>query len=233
MPMPVPCLRPGLSSPRARRAPARSPASGPLRPGGVSAYGSVLALIALLGILLAAAWGVVTFLPQATVSVIPATTVVRHPVEVPVSTTGTSLSSGGGLAAPALQPSAQVTDTTTLQTPPLTAASLTAAFVAAQRFSATLSEDATIPTTGSRDQPAGKDKITLALVNPGAGRGVLSAGTEVSGNGVTFRLTQDVAVAGATDTGTALVYGQGSAEAEAVEVGPHTVDVGRGGRDVR
>ena len=55
---------------------------------------------------------------------------------------------------------------------------------------------------------------------------MLSAGTEVSGNGVTFRLTQDVAVAGATDTGTALVYGQGSAEAEAVEVGPHTVDVG-------
>ena len=224
MPMPVPASRPVVAPRPARTGPITRQRPAAARRGLGLWVG--VALIALLGILLAAAWGVVTFLPQATVSVIPATTVVRHPVEVPVSTTGTSLSSGGGLAAPALQPSAQVTDTTTLQTPPLTAASLTAASVAAQRFSATLSEDATIPTTGSRDQPAGKDKITLALVNPGAGRGVLSAGTEVSGNGVTFRLTQDVAVAGATDTGTALVYGQGSAEAEAVEVGPHTVDVG-------
>ena len=186
----------------------------------------VLALVALLGLLLAAAWGVLTFLPQATVAVIPGTQVVLHPVEVPVSTIGTSLSSGGGRAAPAIQPAAQVTDTTALQVPPLTSAPLTAAPVTAQRFTANLSEEATVPTTGSREQPAGKDKITLALVNPSGSRAVLSAGTDVSGGGVTFRLTQDVAVAGATDTGTALVYGQGSAEAEAVEVGPHTVGVG-------
>jgi hypothetical protein len=223
LPMPVPPARP-MTPPRLVDRPIVRQRPATARRGLGLWLG--LALIALLGILLAAAWGVVTFLPQATVSVIPATTVVRHPVEVPVSTTGTSLSAGGGLAAPALQAAAQVTDTSTLQTPPLTQEALTAPAVAAQRFSATLSEDATIPTTGNRQQPAGKDKISLALVNPGAGRAVLGAGTEVSGNGVTFRLTQDVAVGGATDTGTALVYGQGSAEAEAVEVGPHTVGVG-------
>ena len=167
LPMPMPAPRPVVAPRPARTGPITRQRPAAARRGLGLWVG--VALIALLGILLAAAWGVVTFLPQATVSVIPATTVVRHPVEVPVSTTGTSLSSGGGLAAPALQPSAQVTDTTTLQTPPLTAASLTAASVAAQRFSATLSEDATIPTTGSRDQPAGKDKITLALVNPEPG----------------------------------------------------------------
>jgi hypothetical protein len=185
-----------------------------------------LALLALLGILLAAAWGVVTFLPQATVAVIPGTQVVRHPVEVPGSTTRTRLATGGGRGAPARPATTPPTDTTTLQVGPLSSAPLTAARVAAQRFTANLTEEATVPTSGSREQPAGKDKISLSLVNPSAGRAVLSAGTEVSGAGVTFRLTQDVAVAGATDTGTALVYGQGSAEAEAVEVGPHTVGVG-------
>jgi hypothetical protein len=227
VPLPMPAPRP-VAAPRSVAVPRTGPIIRP-RPAAArrgAGLWVVLALVVLLGLLMVAAWGVLTFLPQATVAVIPGTQVVLHPVEVPVSTTGTSLSSGGGRAAPAIQPAAQVTDTTTLQVGPLTAAPLTAAPVAAQRFSASLSEDATVPTTGSREQPAGKDKITLALVNPSGSRAVLSAGTDVSGGGVTFRLTQDVAVAGATDTGTALVYGQGSVEAEAVEVGPHTVGVG-------
>lgn len=225
MPLPRPMPRPV--------APARpAPRTGPItRQRPLAARRSAglwvgLALLALLGVLLATAWGVITFLPQAIVSVIPATTVVRHPVEVPVSTTGTSLSSGGGLAAPAFQLTAQLTDTATLQTPLLNSAPLQTAPVAAQHFTANLSEEATVPTSGSREQPAGKDKIALSLVNPSVGRVVIGAGTEINGNGVTFRITQDTAVAGASDTGTALVYGSGSAEAEAVEAGPHTVGVG-------
>jgi hypothetical protein len=178
-------------------------------------------LLALLAFVAVAAFLLLPpLLTEAQVVVTPGEQTITREVLVPVSTGGAATLSQGGMVA--------VTPLTTTGalTSALPSGPLPAPPVAAQPYAATLSVEGDLVTTGVREQPAGTDKITLALINPNRAVATLGAGTEVEGNGVTFRLTRDATVAAAVDTGTSLVYSQGSVEAEATAPGPH--DVGRG-----
>jgi hypothetical protein len=218
---PAPPITPARPLPRTPAVPARRPVRQETR-----RRGGLWVLVGLLTLLALGAVAAFLFLPplftQATIALVPGEQTFSRVVVVPVNTGGATITGQGGIVpvAPGTEPGAATGGG------PLPAGPLPAPAIAAESFAASLDAEGGIATTGVREQPAGRDTITLALVNPNRAAATVPAGTEIEGNGVAFRLSQDVTVAAAVDTGTSLVYGQGSAQAEAVEVGPHEVGVG-------